>query len=48
VVNIKLGVLAFSGEPDEEGRPVLAVPVILNGGLLSLGPFPLARISPVL
>ena len=48
VVNIKLGVLDFSGEPDEEGRPVLAVPVILNGGLLSLGPFPLARISPVL
>ncbi len=48
VVNVKLGVLAFSGEPDEAGRPVLSVPVILNGGLLSLGPFPLARLSPVL
>lgn len=48
VASIKLGVLAFSGEPDDQGRPVLAVPVILNGGLLSLGPFPLARISPVL
>ena len=48
VANIKLGVLAFSGERDDQGRPVLAAPLILNGGLLSLGPLPLARISPVL
>ena len=48
VANIKLGVLAFSGERDERGRSVLAAPIILNGGLLSLGPLPLARLSPVL
>ena len=46
--SIKLGVLAFSGERDDKGRPVLAVPLILRAGVLSLGPFPLARISPVL
>jgi len=48
VSNIKLALLAFSGERDDKGRPVVAVPVILNAGVVSLGPFPLARISPVL
>jgi len=48
VSNIKLAVLAFAGERDAEGRPVLTAPVILRAGILSLGPLPLARISPVL
>jgi len=44
----KLAVLAFAGESDAAGRPVVAVPVILRAGILYLGPLPLARISPVL
>jgi hypothetical protein len=48
VSTTKLAVLAFAGDPDAEGRPVLAVPVILRAGILYLGPLPLARISPVL
>jgi len=48
VANTKLAIRAFSGERDEEGRPVLAAPIILRAGVLSLGPLPLARISPVL
>ena len=48
VARMKPVILAFSGERDEEGRPVLAAPLILNAGVLSLGPLPLARISPVL
>lgn len=48
VSTTKLAVLAFAGEPDAAGRPVLAVPVILRAGILYLGPLPLARLSPVL
>lgn len=48
VSTTKLAVFAFAGKPDAEGRPVLAVPVILRAGILYLGPFPLARVSPVL
>ena len=48
VSNIKLAVLAFAGEPDAKGRPVLAAPIIFRDGILYLGPLPLARISPVL
>jgi len=48
VSNIKLAVLAFAGERDHKSRPVLAAPLILRAGVLSLGPLPLARISPVL
>jgi len=48
VATTKLAVLAFAGEPDAAGRPVLAVPVILRAGILYLGPLPLARLSPVL
>ncbi len=48
VATIKLAVLAFAGERDDEGRPVLAAPVSLRAGVLYLGPLPLARISPVL
>lgn len=46
--NVKLAILAFAGEPDAQGRSVLAVPVILRAGILYLGPLPLARLSPVL
>ena len=48
VANTKLAIRAFSGERDEEGRPVLVAPIILRAGVLSLGPLPLARLSPVL
>jgi hypothetical protein len=48
VSTTKLAVLAFAGESDAEGRPVLAVPVILRAGVLYLGPLPLVRVSPVL
>jgi len=48
VSNTKLAILAFAGEPDANGRRVLAVPVILQAGILYLGPIPLGRISPVL
>jgi hypothetical protein len=48
VSNIKLAVLVFAGERDDKSRPVLAAPLILRAGVLSLGPLPLARISPVL
>jgi hypothetical protein len=46
--NTKLAVLAFAGAPDANGRRVLAVPVILQAGILYLGPIPLGRVSPVL
>ena len=48
VSNIKLAVLVFAGERDDKSRPVLAAPLIFRAGILSLGPLPLARISPVL
>lgn len=48
VASTKLAIRAFAGEPDDKGRPVLTAPIILRAGLLSLGPLPLARISPVL
>ena len=48
VANTKLAIRVFAGELDDKGRPVLTAPIILRAGLLSLGPLPLARISPVL
>jgi hypothetical protein len=45
---VKIALRALADGTDGEGRPVVALPIILQGGRLYLGPAPVLRLSPVL
>jgi hypothetical protein len=45
---VKLALLALADGTDGQGRPVVALPITLQGGRLYLGPAPVLRLSPVL
>jgi len=45
---VKIALLALADGTDGEGRPVVALPITLQGGRLYLGPAPVLRLSPVL
>jgi hypothetical protein len=45
---VKIALRALADGTDGEGRPVVALPITLQGGRLYLGPAPVLRLSPVL
>jgi hypothetical protein len=45
---VKLALFALADGTDGQGRPVVALPITLQGGRLYLGPAPVLRLSPVL
>jgi hypothetical protein len=44
----KVGLLALGARKDEEGNPVIVLPITLQDGLLYLGPKPLLQLFPLL
>ncbi|MDH3793216.1 MAG: DUF2125 domain-containing protein, partial [Rhodospirillales bacterium] len=45
---VKIALRVLADGTDGEGRPVVALPITLQGGRLYLGPAPVLRLSPVL
>ena len=44
---LKLGGMALTRENNDQGRPVVTIPLTAQDGRLSVGPLPLFRLEPI-